>query len=93
MNHTDLNGRRAEHMSTNNTNTVVALFANRDDADQGMTRLLSAGFLPEHVGLVEPNLLSAEVTDVAVATTAAEVLRDSNAIKIFSPVAGVHLAA
>jgi hypothetical protein len=75
-------------MSTNNSShAVVARFTDRDDADQGMTSLLNAGFPPEHIGLVQPNLLSAEVTDVGAATTAAEVLRDSRAIKIFSPVA------
>ena len=47
-------------MSTNSSNnetprqTVVALFASRSDADQGMTRLLSVGFLPEHIGMLEP---------------------------------------
>ena len=47
-------------MSINSSNTemprqtVVALFASRGDADQGMTRLLSVGFLPEHIGVLEP---------------------------------------
>lgn len=34
--------------------TVVALFASRDDADLGMTRLLSVGLQPENIGLLEP---------------------------------------
>lgn len=87
MNHTKLFDRREQLMSSNNSSTVVALFTNGDDANQGMAGLLNAGFPREHLGLMEPNLLSAEVTDVGAATTAAEVLRDSKAIKIFSPVA------
>lgn len=34
--------------------TLVALFATRDDADLGMTRLLSVGLPPENIGLLEP---------------------------------------
>ena len=34
--------------------TVVALFASRGDADQGMNGLLSVGFPPEHIGMLEP---------------------------------------
>lgn len=30
--------------------TLVGLFANRDDADQGITRLLRAGLSPQDVG-------------------------------------------
>ncbi len=47
-------------MSTNSPNpriprsTVVALFANRGDADQGITRLLNVGVAPDQIGLLEP---------------------------------------
>lgn len=35
------------------TQTVVALFASRHEADGGMTGLLNAGFPAEHIGFVE----------------------------------------
>lgn len=47
-------------MSINSPNTemprqtVVALFATRGDADQGITRLINVGVEPGHIGLLEP---------------------------------------
>ena len=34
--------------------TVVALFADRENAEQAVSRLVKAGFPPEHVGYLEP---------------------------------------
>ena len=34
--------------------TVVALFADRENAEQAVTRLVRAGFPPEHVGYLQP---------------------------------------
>jgi hypothetical protein len=34
--------------------TVVALFANRENAEQAVSRLVRASFPPEHVGYLEP---------------------------------------
>lgn len=71
-------------------NTVVGMFANRDDADLGMTRLLMVGFEPEQIGLVvgKPILVTAEVADPERGTVAAAVMHDSNAIEVASPVPG-----
>lgn len=63
-------------------NTVVGTFANRDDADMGMTRLLMVGFQPRQIRI----LVTAEVTDAERGTVAAAVLHDSNAIEVTSPV-------
>lgn len=47
-------------MSMNNPNpqtpgqTVIALFANRDDANLGMTRLMNVGVEPGNIGMLEP---------------------------------------
>ena len=79
----------SKEMST--TNTVVALFSSRSDADLGMTRLLMVGFQPEQIGLLERAgriLVSAEVTDPQRGTVAAAVLHDSDAIEVASPVPG-----
>lgn len=72
-------------------NTVVGTFANRDDADVGMTRLLMVGFEPEQIGLLQSReriLVTAEVTDPERGTVAAAVLHDSDAIEVTSPVPG-----
>jgi hypothetical protein len=52
--------RRAKDMSINSQSTemsrqtVIALFATRGDADQGITRLMNVGVEPGHIGLLEP---------------------------------------
>jgi hypothetical protein len=100
VNHTNFLERRDQPVRTDNSSTVVARFTNRDDADLGMTRLLIVGFRPEHIGLLEPKdafktpgqvLVSAEAADVEAATTAAAVFGDSNAMKVYSPVAPMQL--
>lgn len=72
------------------TSTVVGLFANREDADLGMTRLLRAGFRPQHIGLREAIagrvMVSTRVSDARRGTIAAAVLRDSSAIEVSSPI-------
>lgn len=73
------------------TTTVVASFANRSDADLGMTRLLMVGFQPEQIGFLERAgqiRVSAEVSDAQRGTIAAAVLHDSDAIEVASPVPG-----
>lgn len=67
-------------------NTVVGTFANRDDADMGMTRLLMVGFQPRQIRI----LITAEVTDTEGGTVAAAVMHDSNAIEVASPVPMRH---
>lgn len=76
-------------------NTVVGMFANRDDADLGMTRLLMVGFQSDQIGLLEGRriIVTAEVTDPERGTIAAAVLHDSNAIEVTSPVPGRQEAA
>lgn len=88
MKHSKSFPRRAMEMSTS---TVVGLFANPEDADLGMTRLLRAGFRPQHIGLRQAIagqiVVTARVTDARRGTIAAAVLRDSSAIEVSSPIA------
>jgi len=44
-----------DNITEGQSQTVVALFATRDDADQGMTALLNVGFPSEDVGVLEPD--------------------------------------
>lgn len=72
------------------TSTVVGSFANWEDADLGMTRLLRAGFRPQHIGvrgaIAGRIVVSAQVSDARRGTIAAAVLRDSSAIEVSSPI-------